>query len=526
VSVSHPSADRLWLLVEQRASLSPDRIFLVDTYGRSVTFGAFRATAERVAAGLQQEHGIGDGRRVAWQLPTSVEAVVLTAALARLGAVQNPLIAMLREAELRAIDAQFQADSVITIPDWQGFGHAAAHRMIVGARARVLECDHRTVGSTGIALPEADPETLPALPARDDRRWAYVTSGSTSVPKGVWHTDASVYAAARAMVEDLPLGADDVVPIPFPYAHIGGAAWLVAALRTGCRLVLLDRFDPARSPLDMAERGATILGSATPFFRAYIAAQREHGAVPLFPNLRFTMGGGAPIPDGLDQEFRSIVGGRGISNGYGLTECPLVGFPPLDRDDLRARSSWLPGPEVEVRIVAPDGTGLPPGEHGELLLRAPQQFSGYLDETATALAVDDEGFVRTGDLAVVGESGAVTITGRIKEIIVRHGENISCAEVESVLMAHPSVADAAVIAIPNPHTGERACAALVVENDMPAPTLADIRGFCTAAGLARFKTPEELVVVETIPRNSMGKISRMRLRADILAAAPTPASPR
>ncbi|GGL12319.1 class I adenylate-forming enzyme family protein [Nocardia jinanensis] len=524
MSLFRTSGDRLWLLVEQRANLSPDRILLVDTYGRSMTFGAFRATAERVAAGLQ-EQGVTEGRRVAWQLPTSLEAVVLTAALARLGAVQNPLIVMLREAELQAIDAQVRAELVITIPDWQGFGHAAAHRAIVGERAQVLDCDHRTVGSEGIALPEADPATLPGLPGHDDRRWVYVTSGSTSVPKAVWHTDASVCASARAMVEDLPLEADDVVPIPFPYPHIGGAAWLVTALRTGCRLILVDRFDPVRSPLDMAEQGATILGSATPFFRAYIAAQREHGPTPLFPALRFTMGGGAPSPAGMDQEFRDTVGGRGIYNGYGLTECPLAGFPPFDRPDLREKSSWMPGPDVEVRIVAPDGTGSPPGEQGELLLRAPQQFSGYLDEAATALALDPEGFVRTGDLASVDESGAVTITGRLKEIIVRNGENISCAEVESVLMAHPSIAEAALIAIPNPHTGERACAALVVENDMPTPTVAEIHAFCTAAGLARFKSPEELVIVDTIPRSSMGKIARMQLRAEVLAAARTPARP-
>ena len=522
-SAPDASPPRLWELVVWRAGRSPDSVLLVDDLGRSLTAAGLRDAAERTAAGLASL-GVGEGTRVMWQLPTTLEAVVLSVALARLGAVQNPLIPNFREAEIRDLDEQFQPEFAVVPTRWRGFEHADVVHAIVGSRARLLICDHDSAPADGLALPTGDPSPLPPLPADDAARWVYTTSGSTARPKGVRHTDASVYASANATVETFGVNPDDVFPMAYPYAHIGGISWLVAALRTGARVVLLDTFDSATSPVAMARHGATILGSATPFFNAYMAAQRAHDSGRLFDRLRMCMGGGAPVAPDLDEKVRDVLGGIGVLNGYGLTEFPIAGYPPPDNLAARLTSSWLPGPGVEVRVVDIDGTELGVEVAGELCLRGPQRFAGYLEPHLDAAVLDAEGYVRTGDLAVLGRNGLVTITGRLKEIAIRNGENVSLTEVEAVLATHPAIADIAMVGLPDARTGERCCAVVVAASDLPPVTLDDLVTHCKKAGLARYKIPEQLETLPSIPRNAMGKIQRQQLRAAIIERATTATS--
>lgn len=511
----------IWALVDERARATPDRPVLLDDRGRSLTASGLRSAAEGVAAWLGTQ-GVGAGTRVMWQLPTSLESVVLSVALSRLGAVQNPLVVMLREAEIGALDEQFRPEVAVVPSEWRGFAHAEVVAAIAGPRTRVLVCDHGTAPVDGLALPQGDPSTLPAPPSSDDVRWVFTTSGSTARPKGVRHTDASVYAASNATVEQFGVGPDDVFPMAYPFAHIGGVSFLVTVLRVGARIVLFDTFDPGATPPAMAAHAPTILGSATPFFLAYLAAQRAHGPQPLFDRLRVCMGGGAAVARDLDQTVRRELGGHGVANGYGLTEFPIAGFPPLDDAAAKAAGTWRPGPGVEVRIVDADGSVCPPGVPGELRLRGPQRFAGYLEPGLDAGALDAEGFVRTGDLAVVDERGLVTLTGRLKEIVVRNGENISMAEVEAVLATHPSIAEVAVVGLPDARLGERCCAVVSLTPGAAAPTVGDLAGHCRGAGLARFKAPEELEVLPALPRNAMGKIQRHELRAVLAGRTPGP----
>ncbi|WP_375486142.1 class I adenylate-forming enzyme family protein [uncultured Mycobacterium sp.] len=506
---------RFWCGVEQGARLFGKRRFLFDTHGRSLTFREFRDHAESAAAGLVKL-GIGRGTRVSWQLPTGLEAAVLIAAFSRIGAVQNPIIMSLREAELRTVARQFRPEFVFTPTVWRGFSHQAMAEALF-PNAKIFCTDVPLGNSIEVALPRAERSCLEPLPLQDAPRWVYLTSGSSNEPKAVKHTDESVWASSNTMSKDLPFEADDVFPIAFPIAHIGGAAVMITALRIGFSVQLVDVFDPEKTPLEMAAAGATILGSATLFFNAYLAAQRQHGTARLFPRLRFCSGGGAPIGRGMDERVRTELGAAGLVNGYGLTECPMVGFPPLHDDDMRKRSAWMPGPGVQVRIVNRDGVDVPAGAEGELRLRAPQMFSGYLDSSQNADAFDESGFLRTGDLAIQGTYGEVVVTGRLKEIVIRKGENISLLEVEDVLIKHPSIVDVAVVGLPDQDRGERCCAAVVLADNSPIPTLHELRAFCRAHGLAPFKTPEQLVAVTDIPRTSMGKIQRIRLREEILA---------
>jgi len=494
-----------WGLIVERAAATPDVVLLEDEAGRSVTVAQYRDKAERVAAGLHAQ-GVGAGTRVSWQLPTAIDTLVLLAALARLGAVQSPIIPILREREVRYITTEARTELLITRPEWRGFDYEAlATSIAAGVGFRVLATDTLATG---------DPSTLPPPPGPEPTvRWLYYTSGSTSDPKGAWHTDPSVMAGANAWLAKLAPTVDDVYPVAFPVAHIGGVCMLAVALVTGMRLVLVEAFDAQRSPHFMAERGATMLGSALPFFQAYLAAQRAHGPEPLFPRLRGCVSGGAPKPPGIHDEIKETLGGAGVIGSWGLTEFPIASSGSFhDTDEQMSATEGAVGPGIEIRVVGLDGLDQPRGMEGELRLRGPQMFHGYANPALDADALDEQGFFRTGDLGIVAPTGHVTITGRVKDIIIRNAENIAASEIEDALHLHPSIADVAVIGLPDPRTGERACAVVKLADGVTSLSLVEIAEHCRELGLARQKVPEQLEIVDEVPRNAMGKIEKPALR--------------
>ena len=506
----------LWQLIRAAAAAAPGRVVLADDHGRSLTTVQFRDAAERVAAGL----GVRPGTVVSWQLPTALETVVLLAALARAGAVQNPIIPALREREIRFITGAVGTELFITATTWHGFGHAAMARDL-GLKVIGLELEEGAGGP--LRLPEGDPSPLPPPPppppphgdaAAGGCRWLYFTSGTTAAPKGVRHSDESVLASARGMTGHLGFGAGDVYPVVFPIAHIGGMSMIVAALRRGGRLVLFDRWDPRATPERAAAHRPTILGTAQPFFLAYLDAQRRHGE-PLFPALRTCVAGGAPTPPELLAELTETFGIRGVVSSWGLTEFPVATCAaPGDPPEVLARTAGRACPGVSVRSV-----------DGELRLKGGQCFLGYVDPAHGTGAFDREGWFRTGDLGEVGADGNVRVTGRLKDVIIRNAENISAADVEGILLRHPHVADVAVIGLPDERTGERICAVVVPE---PGHTVSldELAGHCRAQGAARHAYPAQLEFADALPRNSLGKILRQQLRdqfAPLAAASFRPA---
>lgn len=489
-----------WKLVSDAAAASPGRVLLADDHGRSLTTAGLRDAAERVAAGL----GVGPGTVVSWQLPTTVEAVVLLAALARVGAVQNPVIPVLREREVGLITKAVGTELFVTAETWRGFGHAAMARDL---GLDVISLEMEGLGSEGgagdgLRLPAGDKASLPDPPqSAAECRWLYFTSGTTAEPKGVRHSDESVMASARGMTGRLGFRDGDVYPVAYPVAHIGGLTMTTAALRNGGRLVLFDTWNPATTPERVARHRPTILGTAQPFFRAYLDAQRRHGTEPLFPDLRTCAAGGASTPPELIRELVEVFGIPGVVNAWGLTEFPIATSPaPDDPPEVLAHTVGPPCPGVEVRLV-----------DGELRLKGPQCFLGYTDPAQDAGAFDNQGWFRTGDLGEIDSRGNVRLTGRLKDIIIRNAENISALEVGDILLKHPRIADVAVIGLPDERTGERVCAVVV-----PAPgaviTLAEVAAHCRAEGVARHKHPEQLEIVDALPRNSMGKLVAQQLR--------------
>ncbi len=487
-----------WNLVGQAAEEVPDRVILADDHGRSLTTAQFRDAAESVAAALP----VGPGATVSWQLPTSIEAYVLMAALARLGATQNPIIPALRDREVGIITSQVRPSLYIAPQIWNGFAYADMGRAL---GLEVLAADFVARPGPELRLPVADPSTLGPAPAHDND-WVYFSSGTTSDPKGVKHTDSSLVAAASGLIEWSGFGADDVYPVAWPVTHIGGVNMVTICLQAGLRLVLFDAWDPTTTPERMAAFRPTILGSAQPFFRAYIDAQRRHGSDPLFPHVRIFTAGGAPTPPEIVRELMETFGVPGALGAYGLTEFPIAtATSPDDPADVLLRSVGRPSPGVRARIV-----------DGEIRLKGPQMFGGYLDPALDEPAFDDDGWFRTGDLGEIDDAGNVYITGRLKDIIIRNAENISALEIEDMLLQHPDIEDVAVIGLPDPRTGERVCAVVVARDDA-RPDLAGVAAHCIGLGLAKYKCPEQVVIVPALERNSMGKLLKQKIRDQVLA---------
>ncbi|MFK4690545.1 class I adenylate-forming enzyme family protein [Streptomyces pristinaespiralis] len=485
------SARTLWELVERRAALTPHRPVLLQDE-RVLTFGELRTRAERTAAGLYAK-GVRPGTVVAWQLPTRIETVLLAVALARLGAVQSPVIPFYRDREVGFALRESRAAYFAVPGEWRGFDHTAMARR-AGARG---------VFEAYASLPDGDPSALPAPPASGtDVRWIYWTSGTTSDPKGVLHTDRSLIAGGSCLAHALRLSEDDIGSIAFPFAHIGGPDYLVMLLLYGFPAVLFEKFALPEALEEYRRHGVTIAGGSTAFYAMFLAEQRKRPGRKLIPTLRLLAGGGAPKPPEL---HRAVVREMGcvLTHGYGMTEVPMItmGSPDDSEDDL-VRTEGRPPAGMEIRIV-----------DGEVRLRGEAVCQGYLDPAATAAAFDADGFLITGDLGRLTGSGHLVLTGRAKDVIIRKGENISAKEIEDLLHGHPAVGDVAVVGLPDEARGERVCAVVERAPGVTDPTLADITAFLRGTGLAPHKLPEQLEVVDTLPRNeALRKVLKYKLR--------------
>ncbi|MFD4525388.1 class I adenylate-forming enzyme family protein [Streptomyces sp. NPDC058470] len=494
------SSRTLWELVARRADLTPHRPVLLQG-DRALSFGELRDRAERVAAGLY-DRGVRPGTVVAWQLPTRIETALLSFALARLGAVQSPVIPFYRDREVGFALRESRAEFFAVPGEWRGFDHTAMARRL-GAKG-VFEAYDR--------LPDGDPSVLPAPPSDGTSvRWIYWTSGTTSDPKGVLHTDRSLIAGGSCLAHALHLSADDVGSMAFPYAHIAGPDYTVMLLLYGFPAVLFEQFALPAALEDYRRHGVTVAGGSTAFYSMFLTEQRKQPEEPLIPTLRLLAGGGAPKPP---EVYHTVVREMKVqlTHGYGMTEVPMITMgSPDDSVENLATTEGRPPQGMEIRIV-----------DGEVRLRGEAVCQGYLDPTQTAEAFDADGFLITGDVGHLTGSGHLVLTGRLKDVIIRKGENISAKEIEDLLHRHPAVGDAAVIGLPDAERGERVCAVIEMAEQPPGAdeltrtdelTLTGITSYLRTEGLSVHKLPEQLEVVDALPRNeTLRKVLKYKLR--------------
>jgi acyl-CoA synthetase (AMP-forming)/AMP-acid ligase II len=501
-------AGTMWELVEASAAANPDVVVLLDGEDREITFKELRDKSERVAAGLHAM-GLRSGSRVTWQLPTRIETVIVSLALARLGAIQNPIIPIYRDREVGFVLDQTNAEFFLIPGDWNGYDfNAMAERIIdqIGIELSVL--------ITYDALPEAEPYTLPPAPTDGDVvRWIYYTSGTTSSPKGVRHTDGTLMAGGLGLANAAALSGDDVGSIAFPYAHIAGPDYLMMLLYRGCGAVLVEAFNLEEAVSLFSRKGVTMAGGGPAFYQMYLAKQRTQPGVPIIPSLRLLSGGGAPKPPEMFTEVKDEMG-IPVCHGYGMTECPMIAQGgPNDTDEQLMYTDGAPVTGITIRIVTVDGVEAPQGGDGEVRLKGPMVFKGYMDSSLDADAFDEDGWFRTGDIGHIDATGHVVLTGRLKDVIIRKGENISAKEIEDLLYQLPNVGDVAVIGLPDKERGERVCA--VVERAPGTDDLgfAEMVAYLKSEDLMAQKIPEQLEVVDALPRNeTLRKVLKQDLR--------------
>lgn len=501
-------AATLWQLLERRAQLTPEAPMLID--GRKqlrLSFSQAVDIAERLAAGLY-ELGIGPGSQVTWMLPTGLPAVMTALALARLGALQNPIISLYGEREVRTL-LERNGSTFLLIPehverDFPGMADSVCQQLAHPPKVIVM----------GEQIPQGRPDNLPPAPSDGQTvRWVYYTSGTTSEPKGACHTDETLMIGGRNLALAMRADASDIGSIAFPIAHIGGAMYTSMVLASGMSMVLLDRFQAQESADIFRRYGVTLTGGSTAHYQALLAEQRRYPSGVLLPELRLLSGGGAPKPPELYHQIRREMGCR-FTHNYGMTEVPLICAGAMDdSDEQLASTEGVPVDEIELRIVRADGSIAEVGEPAEVRVRGRAVFKGYTDAQLNKAAFDAHGFFCTGDLAFRRPDGRVVLTGRLKDVIIRKGENISAKEIEDLLFTHPKVADVAVIGLPDESRGERVCAVVELKAGVPALLFEEMTAFFIASQVMRQKIPEQLEIVEQLPRNeTLKKVLKHVLR--------------
>lgn len=496
------------------ARLYPLKVAVIES-DVTLTFGELRYRTTLFAEHLVKL-GVRAGDVVTAQLPNWWETQVVAQATSLIGAVFNPVVSIYRRSELEFIIGQARSKVFVVPGEYRGHnfrGMAEQIAEVLGGGLHVLVLrDPLTTPLPGMApsLPEEEvsEDLWQKADHHDPDRIAYLlyTSGSTARPKGALHSSRTLMHEARQVADIGRLSDDDRVFMPSPVTHVTGLAFgVLLPADLGIGVLMQDRWDPSVA-VDLVEQyRGTFCVSATTFL---LGLTKEYESRGTTSTLETFICGGAEIGPELVQRAREAMGTK-VVRCYGSTELPTfsVGDPFAD---LSHEALFDGRPVRGADYWVETAQGLTKVGVGELLIKGDELFLGYLDATLNEGAFHGD-FFRTGDLVRVDEDGACAVVGRLKDIIIRGGENISAIEIEDQLQLHPLIDEVAVVAMPDELLGERACAYVVVKSGASL-TIEDLRDHLKARGLAVQKTPEHLEIVETLPRTASGKVQKYRLR--------------
>ncbi|EKS1660487.1 medium-chain fatty-acid--CoA ligase [Escherichia coli] len=506
---------------QQTARAMPDKIAVVDNHGASYTYSALDHAASCLANWMLAK-GIESGDRIAFQLPGWCEFTVIYLACLKIGAVSVPLLPSWREAELVWVLNKCQA-KMFFAPTL--FKQTRPVDLILPLQnqlpqlQQLVGVDKLAPATSDLSLSQIIADNTPLTTAitvhGDELAAVLFTSGTEGLPKGVMLTHNNILASERAYCARLNLTWQDVFMMPAPLGHATGFLHGVTApFLIGARSVLLDIFTPDACLALLEQQRCTCMLGATPFVYDLLNLLEKQPAD--LSALRFFLCGGTTIPKKVARECQQ----RGIKllSVYGSTESSPHAVVNLDDPLSRfMHTDGYAAAGVEIKVVDDARKTLPPGCEGEEASRGPNVFMGYFDEPElTARALDEEGWYYSGDLCCMDEAGYIKITGRKKDIIVRGGENISSREVEDILLQHPKIHDACVVAMPDERLGERSCAYVVLKAPHHSLSLEEVVAFFSRKRVAKYKYPEHIVVIEKLPRTASGKIQKFLLRKDIM----------
>ncbi|TCB70428.1 cyclohexanecarboxylate-CoA ligase [Acinetobacter sp. ANC 3781] len=503
----------------------PDKVALVsykteDQSEKSFTYREMLHTANKISLGLKRL-GVQKQDIVSCQLPNWWEFTLLYIACRRIGAILNPLMPIFRERELSFMLKHTESKVFIVPKVFRKFDHeklayqlqrnteTLEHVVVVGGEGE--NSFEKLLLNHGL---DNDPQILNTLNdvtiTADDIAQLVFTSGTTGEPKGVMHSANTLFSNIVPYAKRLHLSKDDVIFMGSPMAHQTGFMYgLIMPVLLKAKAVLQDVWD-VNTAIDLIHKHqVTFTMASTPFLNDLSEVVLDtHQSLD---SLKLFLCAGAPIPSTLVQKARQNLGVKVIS-AWGMTECGAVTTTrPEDDDERSFNTDGLPLPGVEVKIVDDHGEILPPHQSGTLMIRSCSNFGGYmkrphLNETS------EDGWFDTGDIAYQDEQGYIRIAGRKKDVIIRGGENIPVAEVESLIYLHPDIATVALVPYPDDRMGEKACAIVKLKEGAEQIVLKDLVDFLKMHNLANQYLPERLEVWEDIPMTPSGKIQKFKLR--------------
>ena len=511
----------LGTLIDATMTTAPRSELLFETRGhrRQLSLRELAGTGRAVASGLHRA-GLRPGDRIVVQLPHSPESFAVLVAALRSGLVTVPVPTAAGDDELAAVLADSAARALFVPDQWRG--RTAEQR--IGATGSAAALDQVFVVGPDAppalafeALTKGPGDARTVVTGPDDVCAILYTSGSTGAPKGVRHSSNSLLAEIRTGWAALSGTAVRRSFVALPSGHVGGLLSALIPLVTGEPAGFLDPWDATAALRLVRDCGATLMGAVPYFLISMLEAAA--GDPTRLGDLRYCNVGGAGVPPVLIEQADQL-GVRAV-RAYGLTEHPTVSNGAAD-DPLavRAETDGRLSPGTRARILDRSGADQPPGEVGEIAVVGPEMMLGYTRETDDLAAHLPGGWFRTGDLGVLEPGDLLTVTGRLKDIIIRGGVNIAVSEIEATLMRHPAVADSAVVGVPDPRYGERVLA-VVVPARGSSLSLDELRAHFVESGVGAVKTPEHLRVLPELPRGASGKVLRSRLVADWVADPPT-----
>lgn len=487
------------------AEHGPHRVLVMEGDVR-LTAGQLLERATSLAHSLIARMPVGSV--VSFMFPNWYESAEIYLGATLAGMVVNPILPSLRDHDLGFTLRDVESRMIFIPQQFRGHDYAAMLSRVVqnfdtppevvvarGAAAGHTAYEQLFTDAREQTLPQVDPDAV---------RMIMYTSGTTGSPKGVMHTHNALHALIRQIGMHWMVDPGDRFLVPSPISHIGGSIYAFEApLLLGATAVLMEKWDADDAVGIAVREHCTHLAGATPFLEQLLAAAER--ADTRLPDLKVFICGGASVPPSLIRQASDYLDKAIVTRVYGSTEVPVTTVGALGRGDIdhAAETDGRVG-IAEVKLS---------GE-GEICARGPQMLAGYVHAADEAKVFDAEGFYRSGDIGRLVDGDYLVVTGRIKDIIIRHGENIAPKEIEDILVLHPDIAEVAIVGLPDPRTGERACAVIVPAGSQE-PDVGALRTFLESKGVARFKIPEQVVIWDMLPKNDAGKVLKHKIRATL-----------
>ena len=489
-------------LIERQAALRPDATYCVATEdGQRITYGELARSCRRVAGWLQA-HGVASGDTVSVVMPNGLNTVRLLLGALHAGCCVNPVNLLAQPTQMRYVLAHSDCRAVCVAPEWEARVREMVTTLDREVTVLVVEPDGNDLGATAAPMDET-PAPAPGAVAL-----LMYTSGTTGSPKGVMLTQANLAANAQAIGTEHALTAEDRVLAVLPLYHINAfAVTMLAPLAQGGSLAMAPKFSAARFWAQAIDCGCTWI-NVVPTIISYLL-EGEAPAREALARIRFCRSASAALPIEHHRAFERKFG-IGIIETMGLTETVAPTFSNPLEPGRRKIGSVGRASGCEARVIDAQFQPLPDGERGELAIRGPNVMAGYFkNEEATRASFTPDGWLRTGDLGHRDADGFFFVTGRIKELIIKGGENIAPREIDEALLSHPAVLDAAAVGVPDRHYGQEIMACVVLREGV-ACTEDELRAHCTQH-LGPYKTPRVLRFVTELPRGPSGKVQRLKL---------------